>query len=78
MAAETTNIIVTTKPISVAQMYLSQLITSLPFGRQLVASFISCHASDVALCEGFRMTAHRDDSACTGAVVRKPPVKECA
>ena len=22
------------------------------------------------------MTAHRDDSACTGAVVRKPPVKE--
>jgi hypothetical protein len=29
-------------------------------------------------CEGFRMTAHRDDSACTGAVVRKPPVKERA
>ncbi len=29
-------------------------------------------------CEGFRMTAHRDDSACTGAVVRKPPVKEPA
>src|SRR5260370_12518934 len=28
--------------------------------------------------EGFRMTAHRDDSACTGAVVRKPPVKETA
>jgi len=24
------------------------------------------------------MTAHRDDSACTGAVVRKPPVKETA
>jgi hypothetical protein len=24
------------------------------------------------------MTAHRDDSACTGAVVRKPPVKERA
>src|SRR6266702_8389776 len=24
-------------------------------------------------CEGFRMTAHRDDSACTVAVVRKPP-----
>ena len=24
------------------------------------------------------MTAHRDDSACTGAVVRKPPVKEPA
>ena len=22
------------------------------------------------------MTAHRDDSACTGAVFRKPPVKE--
>jgi hypothetical protein len=33
---------------------------------------------DVACCEGFRMTAHRDDSACTGAVVRKPPVKERA
>ena len=29
-------------------------------------------------CEGFRMTAHRDDSACTGAVVRKPPMKETA
>jgi hypothetical protein len=29
-------------------------------------------------CEGFRMTAHRDGSACTGAVVRKPPVKERA
>jgi hypothetical protein len=24
------------------------------------------------------MTAHRDGSACTGAVVRKPPVKERA
>ena len=24
------------------------------------------------------MTAHRDDSACTGAVVGKPPVKERA
>jgi hypothetical protein len=24
------------------------------------------------------MTAHGDDSACTGAVVRKPPVKERA
>ncbi len=29
-------------------------------------------------CEGFRMTAHGDDAACTGAVVRKPPVKERA
>lgn len=29
-------------------------------------------------CEGFRMTAHRDDSACTGAVVRNPSVKERA
>src|SRR3954452_14772498 len=29
-------------------------------------------------CEGFRMTAHGDDSACTGAVVRKPPMKERA
>ena len=33
---------------------------------------------DVACCEGFRMTAGRDDSACTGAVVRKPPRKEPA
>ena len=33
---------------------------------------------DFRICEGFRMTAHRDDSACTGAVVRKPPVKERA
>src|SRR5712691_10282617 len=29
-------------------------------------------------CEGFRMTAHRDDSACSGAVVRKTPMKETA
>jgi len=29
-------------------------------------------------CEGFRMTAIRDDAACTGAVVRKPPMKETA
>jgi hypothetical protein len=34
--------------------------------------------SDVGCCEGFRMTAHRDDSACTGAVVRRPPGKERA
>src|SRR5712691_3895233 len=33
---------------------------------------------EVSFCEGFRMTAHRDDSACTGAVVRKPPGKERA
>jgi len=33
---------------------------------------------DFRVCEGFRMTAHRDDSACPGAVVRKPPVKERA
>src|SRR6266852_4986803 len=32
----------------------------------------------VSCCEGFRMTAHRDDAACTGAVVRKPPMKETA
>jgi len=35
-------------------------------------------SSHVSFCEGFRMTAHRDASACTGAVVRKPPVKERA
>src|SRR5882672_8303689 len=34
--------------------------------------------AEVRFCEGFRMTAHGDDSACTGAVVRKPPVKERA
>jgi hypothetical protein len=33
---------------------------------------------DVCFCEGFRMTADRDDAACTGAVVRKPPMKETA
>jgi hypothetical protein len=46
----------------------------------LVASWqtIAAHHSSVRFCEGFRMTAHRDDSACTGAVVRKPPVKERA
>src|SRR5216684_319842 len=32
----------------------------------------------VNCCEGFRMTATRDDAACTVAVVRKPPVKERA
>src|SRR6266481_1981608 len=31
-----------------------------------------------SVCEGFRMTAHRDDLACTGAGVRKPPGKEPA
>jgi hypothetical protein len=31
-----------------------------------------------AYCEGFRMTAHRDDVIGTGAVVRKPPRKEPA
>jgi hypothetical protein len=35
-------------------------------------------SSNDRFCEGFRMTAHRDGSACTGAVVRKPPVKERA
>jgi len=29
-------------------------------------------------CEGFRMTAHRDDATWTGAVVRKPPGEETA
>ena len=32
----------------------------------------------VRKCEGFRMTAARDDSAGTEAVVRKPPRKEPA
>src|SRR5271154_738433 len=32
----------------------------------------------VRFCEGFRMPAHRDDWACAGAVVRKPPGKEPA
>ena len=31
-----------------------------------------------SFCEGFRMTAARDDSAGTEAVVRKPPRKEPA
>jgi hypothetical protein len=46
----------------------------------LVASWqtIAAHHSNVRFCEGFRMTAHRDDSACTGVVVRKPPGKERA
>jgi len=33
-------------------------------------------SSNVRVCEGFGMTAIRDDAACTGAVVRKPPMKE--
>jgi hypothetical protein len=32
----------------------------------------------VRSCEGFRMTADRDDAAGTGAVVRKPPKNEPA
>ena len=35
-------------------------------------------ATHFRCCEGFRMTAHRDDAACTGAGVRKPPGKETA
>ena len=35
-------------------------------------------SSNVWVCEGFRMTAHHDDAAGAGAVVRKPPVKETA
>jgi hypothetical protein len=33
---------------------------------------------EFCFCEGFRMTADRDDAACTGAVVRNPPMKERA
>src|ERR1700751_4921219 len=32
----------------------------------------------VMLCSGFRMTAHRDGAACSGAVVRKPARNEPA
>lgn len=35
-------------------------------------------AAHGSFCEGFRMTAARDDSAGTEAVVRKPPRKEPA
>src|SRR5260370_39776531 len=35
-------------------------------------------ASQGSFCEGFRMTADRDDAACTGAVGRKPPMEERA
>jgi hypothetical protein len=35
-------------------------------------------SADVGCCEGFRIAAHRHDSACAGAVVRKPPGKEPA
>jgi hypothetical protein len=33
---------------------------------------------NVRTCEGFRMPAHRDSEAGTGAGVRKPPGKEPA
>ena len=53
--------------------------------RSLTSNVAYWHKADVPLastnvccCEGFRMTAHRDDAACTGAVVRKPPMKETA
>jgi hypothetical protein len=40
-ALETVNIVIVAKPISVAQTYLSQLITSFPYmSLQLVNSFI--------------------------------------
>ena len=50
---------------------------TLPVAPSSLAAEVRC-SGDVAFCEGFRMTAHRDGSACTGAVVRKPPVKERA
>jgi hypothetical protein len=43
----------------------------------LVAGIAQTHG-DFRFCEGFRMTADRDDAACTGAVVRNPPMKETA
>src|SRR5471030_3208575 len=46
--------------------------------RTIFVFFDAATADHFRNCEGFRMTAHRDDSACTGAVVRKPPVKERA
>src|SRR5712675_1948276 len=39
---------------------------------------LSGSSANVCFCEGFRMTAHHDDAAGAGAVVRKPPVKETA
>src|SRR5712664_1313957 len=39
---------------------------------------VSGRRSKLRDCEGFRMTAHHDDAAGAGAVVRKPPVKETA
>src|ERR1700746_1904726 len=35
-------------------------------------------SSNRCLCSGFRMTAHRDGAACSGAVVRKPARNEPA
>src|SRR3979409_1149131 len=55
-----------------------------PDARPRRCLFVGCKADIVQerakdrFCEGFRMTATRDDAACTGAVVRKPPMKETA
>jgi hypothetical protein len=39
---------------------------------------VTGRGSNRRFCEGFRMTAHGNGSASTGAVVRKPPGKEPA
>ena len=58
---------------------LPSLLSLGRLGREVAyISDLSKQSPHVRCCEGFRMTAHRDGSACTGAVVRKPPVKERA
>src|ERR1700747_709844 len=42
------------------------------------AAFPKVALCDDCLCSGFRMTAHRDGAACSGAVVRKPARNEPA
>jgi hypothetical protein len=45
-----------------------------------VHSYADVHVAHAGfpICVGFRMTAHRDFAAGTGAVVGKPPMKEPA
>jgi hypothetical protein len=60
-------------PTGVAASTLMLAVASRPGGWDAMAG--DHHRRDFRCCEGFRMTADRDDAACTGAVVRKPPMK---
>jgi hypothetical protein len=51
---------------------------ALPVSHRYKAATVSRLQRNIWNCEGFRMPAHRDSEADTGAGVRKPPGKEPA